>query len=61
MADRERDQSPRDEPLRYEECDVPEGMTLDEYRRARRPTVPAGRAWERGWKKAKARKREEKR
>lgn len=42
---------PSDEPPRYEHCDIPEGMTLAEYRReraretARRPVRAGIHRW----------------
>ncbi len=59
MMDPKRDDTPRDEQVEYEECDVPEGMTLDEYRRRRAGEEPPERVWLRGWRRPK--KREESR
>jgi hypothetical protein len=54
--DRERHDTTREQPFGYEQCDVPEGMTLDEYRRRRAGREPAERARLR-WRRPK--KREE--
>jgi hypothetical protein len=56
MDDKHQDAT-RPEPLEYEQCDVPEGMTLDEYRRRRAGDKPPERVWLRGWRRHK--KREE--
>ena len=53
---RKREDTTRPEPLEYERCDVPEGMTLDEYRRGRVGDEPPERVWLRGWRRPKRRK-----
>ena len=49
----------RPESLKYEQCDVPEGMTLDEYRRRRAGDGRPERVWPHGWRRSKKREESE--